>query len=480
MSDSSASAPGITQNERRFTFLGCLFLAVSMSAFGLSLANIQGTVLESMNGADSFSLVTAISSAALCIMTPVGGSLMDMLGTRKVVLWFGLLVCISAVALAFVNSLGLYLLLRCLLAGGQGAFASVPFITVRQIYSPDQVPKHTGYLSGALAVGGFIGSWFAGFLADRGMLGLANAFPAVILAIGMFLVVKFYPFNDVVAKKKLDVFGIILLAATLICLVFALNYGPTLGWGSHFVLGMLAGCIVAFILLIYWEKKCQAPLIPLKLFKNKAYVLLLAIAGLCVVYLNAINVYVPQALQQIMGQSGAVSGTVQIPRTILSVIVPGFAGVWVARSTGNYWKALAITAILIILPMACLVFIGPNMPVWFVFAALALTGAADSFRTVATMPAAQSLLNRQDLGIGTSVVGFVISLAGVLASAIFSIAYNGLVQSTPGVEGMTHGIDTVLLISAAAAGIALLLDFFLFRRIYPKALQEAQLKNQQK
>lgn len=480
MSDSSASAPGITQNERRFTFLGCLFLAVSMSAFGLSLANIQGTVLDSMNGADSFSLVTAISSAALCIMTPVGGSLMDMLGTKKVVLWFGLLVCVSAIGLAFVNNLAMYLLLRCILAGGQGAFASVPFIAVRQIYVPVQVPKHTGYLSGALAVGGFIGSWFAGFLADRGMLGLANAFPAVILAAGMFLVVKYYPFHDATGKKKLDIPGILLLAATLICLVFALNYGPTLGWGSHFVLGMLAGFIVAFIALIWWEKKCAAPLIPMKLFSNKAYVLLLAIAGLCIIYLNGINVYIPQALQQIMNQSAAVSGTVQIPRTILSVTVPGFAGAWVAKSTGNYWKALAITAVLIILPMACLVFIGPNMPVWFVFAALALTGAADSFRTVATMPAAQSLLARQDLGIGTSMVGFVISLAGVLASAIFSIAYNGLVQSDPGVVGMTHGIDTVLLISAGAAVIALLLDVFLFRPVYPKALKAAQEKNQQK
>ena len=67
--------PALSDQQRNLTFIGCLLLALSMSAFGLSLANIQGAVLDSMNGAASFSLVTALGSAALCIMTPVGGSL---------------------------------------------------------------------------------------------------------------------------------------------------------------------------------------------------------------------------------------------------------------------------------------------------------------------------------------------------------------------------------------------------------------------
>lgn len=474
MSDINASAPGVSQTARRMAFLGCLFLAVSISAFGLSLSNIQGPVLSLLGGEDSFSLVTAISSAALCIMTPVGGSLMDMLGVRKVVLWFGLMVCACAIVLSFANSLGFYIILRALLSACQGAFASVPFIAVRQIYAPEQVPKHVGYLSGALAVGGFVGSTLAGWLVDHSMIALASSFPVLLLAPGIYLTVKYLPQGVINKDKRLDFAGIFLLAASLICLVFALNYGPVLGWGSAFVLGMLAGFLVSFIALLWWENRSTSPLIPLHLFSNKAYVLVLVISGLCIAYLTAINVYVPQAMQKLMGQPTAVSGTVQIPRTILSVIAPGFAGAWVAKSTSNFWKSFAIAAVLIAVPMAGLVFIGPNMPVWFVFAMLAFTGAADSFRTVAAMPAAQSLLPPKDLGIGTSLVGFIISLSGVLASGIFSIAYNSLVQATPGNRGLTDGIDTVLLISAAAALTALLLDVFCFRPMYAKALEKKQ------
>lgn len=469
--------PALSNQQRNMAFLGCLLLAISMSAFGLSLANIQGAVLDSMNGAGSFSLVTALGSAALCIMTPVGGSLMDLIGTKKVVLYFGVIVCAAAVLLAFTSNLFLYILLCVCLSGAQGAFASVPFIIVRKLFAPEKLPTYTGYLSGALAAGSFIGSWLAGWLLDHSMVGLASCFPAIFLTVGIFLILKFGPEDVLNRSKKIDILGVILLAITLLSLVFGLNYGPIKGWTSPMVLICLAGLVIGLIVLIWWEGKTPNPLIPLKLFHNKAYVLLIVVSGLLVVYMTAINTYIPQALQKLMGQSAAISGTVQIPRTIVSIILPGIAGAWVAKSTNNFWKALAAAAVVLIISCSLLVFIGPNMPLWFVITMVAITGAADSFRTVSTVPAAQSLLKMQDMGIGTSMVGFIISLSGVLASALYSIAYNTLVQATPGQRGLIEGIDTVLLISAAAALIALLLDVLVFRVIYPKALAKAKAEN---
>ncbi len=467
----TALQPAVTESQARMTFIGCLLLAISMAAFGLSLANIQTAVLESMDGAAQFSLVTALCMASLCIMTPIGGSLMDMIGIKKVVLVFGLATCVCALGLAFCSNLYLYIILRVLLSAAQGAFASVPFVEVRKLYPISKVPTMTGYLSGALALGGFLGSWLAGWFLDHSMMGLASCFPVILVAGGIFMINHYGP-SDVLVKRKLDYLGIALLTINLLALVFALNDGPIFGWTSARILIEFVIFIVGLVLMLVWEKKCPTPLIPLYIFNNGAYDLLLIIAALLVMYLTAINVYVPQALQKLMGQPASISGTVQIPRTILSVIVPGMAGAWVAKKTGNTWKALAVAAILLVISCSFLVFIGPHMPLWFVFTVLALTGAADSFRTVATMPAAQSLLEPKDLGVGTSMVGFVISLSGVLASAIFSIAYNSLVHADPGNAGLTAGIDTVLLISAACALLALIIDVFFFRKIYPKALEK--------
>lgn len=469
MSDTTTQN-GLTPLQRNLAYLGCLMLALSMAAFGLSLANIQGPVLASLNGMGSFSLVTALTSASLCLMTLIGGSLMDSIGAKKLVLWFGLINCICGIGLAFASSLSMYLILRVVLSACQGAFSAVPFIAVRQIFPVKEVPKYVGFLSGALAIGSFIGSWGAGWLMDHGMTGMASAFPTIFLAIGIYLIYRYLPNGATHKGVHLDWIGALLLGICLFALVFWLNYGAILGWGSAFVLTCAAITIISFILLLIAEKKISSPLIPLNLFKNKTFVIVLLITGLCVVYLTAINAYVPQAMQQLMGQPASISGTVQIPRTILSILVPGAAGVWIAKKLSNFWKAFAYCAILVIIPTGLLVFIGPNMPVWFVFVMLALTGIADSFRTVSSIPAAQMLLKPQDLGIGTSLVGFIISLSGVIASALFSIAYNALTQATPGNVGMTQGIDTVLLISCAAAVIALLLAIFVFRPMFPKAV----------
>lgn len=469
MSDSTTQN-GLTPMQRNLAFAGCFFLAISMAAFGLSLANIQGPVLEQLGGMDAFSLVTSLTSASLCLMTPVGGSLMDSMGTKKLVLWFGLINCACGILLAFAFSLPIYLILRVVLSACMGAFASVPFIAVRQIYPAKDVPKFVGFLSAAIAVGGFVGSWGAGWLLDHGMTGIASAFPTIFLAIGIYLVVRYIPDSEIHPGNHMDWIGFVLLGICLFALVFWLNYGPTLGWGSTFEIICGTLTIVSLIALIYAETKVKSPLIPLTLFKNNVYVIVLIITGLLSVYLTAINAYVPQAMQQLMGQAASISGTVQIPRTILSILVPGIAGIWVARKLSNYWKAFALCAVFILVPMAFLVFIGPHMPVWFVFVMLGITGVADPLRTVSSIPAAQMLLKPKDLGIGTSLVGFIISLSGVLASSFFSIAYNDLVVATPGTVGMTQGIDTVLLIAAVSAVIALLMSIFLFRPKFPKAL----------
>lgn len=476
MSQSEVTAPGVSAKDAKMTYFGCLMLALAIAAFGLSLSNIQNPVLASMNGLDSFSLVTALTSASMCILTPIGGSLMDNWGTRKVVVVFGSIVAVCSVFLAFCSQLGLYILLRTILSAALGAFATVPFVAIRQIYAAHLVPKYVGYLSGALALGSFIGSWGAGWLMDHQLIPLASAFPSVFLVIGIIFIQKYFPDHVAAEKHRLDWGGIILLSVTLLSLVFSLNYAPMLGWGSTFVVSLLIVCLVSFIALIWCEKKVKAPLIPLKLFKNKPYVQLLIIAGLTIVYSNAINVYLPQGMQELMNQPAAISGTAQIPRTVMTILVPGFAGAWVARKYSNYWKALAIACILIGVPCGFLVFIGEHMPVWFVLVMLAFTGAADAFRTVATTPAGQMVLEPENLGIGTSLIGFIISLSGVLASALFSIAYNTLVQATPGHAGLTQGIDTVLLISAAAAFLALIIDIFLFRPMFAKAMKAKENK----
>lgn len=453
-----------TLNDKKVSliFIGCMFLMLSVAAFGLSLSTIQQPLLDMMNESDQFSLTTVLGSIALCIMTPVGGTLMDRIGTRKLVLYSGLIGIISALGLAFTRIFILWLIFRFILSCALGAFVSAPYLLVREIYPLKLVPSKMGWLTAALSGGGLIGSFFAGLFMDNNMIALASCFPAVFLAIGIPLVYCNLPDKEV-RKTPFDYVGFILMSLALAGIFLGLNYGPKLGWASWMVLAGILFGIACTVVFIIWEKSRKHPLIPMSLFSNKQFSLLLVIGILSIFYLNAMNAYAPLAVQTVMGQSASVSGLLQVPRAIVTIVCPAMFGAWIVRKKGRTVTALAIAMLMILIPFLGMVFVGPAMPVWFVMFLLALNGIGDSFRSVSLTPAAQALLKPEEMGIGTSLIGFVNSLAGVIASSLFGIVYDALVKATPGIRGQIDGLDTVFLLTAVTGAIGLILVLFVYK-----------------
>jgi MFS family permease len=181
-------AASLSDRQKKAVTLGCLFLMFTIAAYGLSLSTIQGPILNRLNGADYFSLLTLIASLAMCIMTPVGGRLGDMIGTRKVVLYSGLVAIVSGLIISFTSNLYIFLIFRFVLALAQGTFVTAPYILVREINAPKDVPKAMGLLTAALAVGSLTGSYLAGVFTDMNMMTLAILFPVLSLAAAIPLI----------------------------------------------------------------------------------------------------------------------------------------------------------------------------------------------------------------------------------------------------------------------------------------------------
>lgn len=153
---------------------------------------------------------------------------------------------------------------------------------------------------------------------------------------------------------------------------------------------------------------------------------------------------------------------------------------WLGRKnqTRNSWISLSIAGICIAIAFAGLVFIGPRMPLWFVIVMVSLTGIADSFRSVVITPAAQAVLTPEDMGIGTSLIGFFISLSSVISSSLDGIAYDTLRLSEQGVHGITMGVDTVFLISAITGLLTFILSTFIYRKMAETAQKTSKSLNE--
>lgn len=477
MAETTTSHPtvGFSDKQRNMITIGSVLMMIYVAAAGLSLNTIQGPMLEHIGAGDMFSLITIVASIALCVMTPIGGRLYDIYGLKKIVLYSSVTCIIANLLLPFMGNAILFLIVRFILSIAMGGFVSAPYLLAHQANKPQDVPKVMGYLTAALAIGSLAGSYLAGFFSDHGQLTMGVIFPVVFLIISTIMIIPALPNQEKSKTITLDIKGTILLTLCLFFIFLSLNFGPALGFGNPLVLiGLVLG-IIFLVLLVVVEKKEKSALIPMQIFKNKEYNVLLWITFFSVFYMISMNTFMPQAIQEILGKTAAESGIVQLPRSIISVILPTFVGVWLTKKTGQRTViSLIITGICIAVCFAFLIFVGVHMPLWFIILCLSLTGIADSFRSVCVMPAAQSLLKPSDMGVGTALVGFIISLSNVIAASIDGIAYDSLRLGTPGIEGLTAGVDTVFLISCISGILVIILTIFVYKPMVSRKEKKAQ------
>ena len=450
--------------KKNLVQIGCICMMLSVAMYGLVFSTLTSPILESVNAMGYVGLFSIFAALGVSIMTPIGGKLGDLIGRRNIVVILGIICVICGVAFAFVRSLVPLMALRLLISLAQGAFTAAPYIIMGLINERKDVPKAMGMLAAAIAVGGFGGSIIAGILTDMNMLTVAILMPALPLILGIVLIGLNMPNQKREGKVTIDIPGIIALVVTLCAILLSLNFGSSIGWTNPAIIGGFILGIVALVALIKIEEKAEEPIIPLALFKNKNYTMLLVVGFASYFYQNAMNVYAPIGAMQVMGKSASIAGSLQMPRTLLTIIVPIIAGTWVGKKTSNMWKAMVVATALAGIPMLVMGFTSPTTPIMIYFVALTFTGIAESFRSVSITPAAQSMLEPKDIGVGTSFVNFFNSLSGTVAATVFAVAYNMNTAADPtNVELIQKGINAVYWV-AGIVGIVGLIVVVLFVR----------------
>lgn len=439
----------LPEKKRKFFQAGCICMMLSVAMYGLVFATLTSPILESVNAMGYVGLFSIFSALGLSIMTPIGGKLGDLIGRRNIVVIPGIICAVCGIAFAFVRSLVLLMILRFLISLAQGAFTAAPYIITGLINERKKVPKAMGMLATSIAVGGFGGSILAGVLTDMGMLKAAIIMPAIPLIAGVMFIGFNLPNQKNEGSVSLDIPGIITLVIALCGILLPLNFGSSMGFAHPAIItGFVIG-VIALILFVKIENKTNEPLIPMYLFKNKKYTVLLVIGFICYFYQNAMNVYAPVGALQVMKASASLTGALQMPRTILTIILPTIAGVWVGKKTANAWKAMVVGTVFVAIPMLMMAFTTPSTSIILYFAALTITGIAESFRAVSITPSAQSALDPHDMGVGTSLVNFANSLAQTISAAVFAVAYNACTASDPtNTTLIKNGVNAVFVVAA--------------------------------
>jgi EmrB/QacA subfamily drug resistance transporter len=137
--------------------------------------------------------------------------------------------------------------------------------------------------------------------------------------------------NSFGARVRADVLGVILAGVGILGIVYGIVRGNDAGWTSAEVLASLTGGAVLLALFLVRESRVSAPLLPLRLFRDRSFSISNAV-GLTFSFGAFGSVFILiQFLQIVQGHSPLEAGVLTMPWTVAPMVVAPLAGLIAPR-----------------------------------------------------------------------------------------------------------------------------------------------------
>ncbi len=391
-------------------------------------------------------------SFAVLLMT--GAVLGDRLGRRRV-FTTGLAVFTAAsVACAFAPGIGWLVAARAVQGVGAALIMPLALALLAEAFPPERRGRALGLFSGITGLAVLGGPVVGGAIAE----GLAWEWifwlnvPVGLLAIPL---VRRRIDESYGPPRPFDPAGMLLLGAAALGVVWALVRGNEAGWGSAEVLGSLAAGALLLVAFVRHERRRRAPMLPLGLFRSRAFAAGNAANLLLFASLFGAVFFMAQFLQVAQGYGPLEAGLRMLPWTATLFLVAPVAGALVDR-VGE--RPFVVGGLLLqAIGMAWLAVVAaPDVAYVELVPALVLAGCGVSM----AMPANQSAVLRaappSQLGTASGAFSMVRQLGGVLgvavAVAVFSAAGSvAAPQAFVDGFGPALGVAAVLSVGAAVA-----------------------------
>lgn len=255
------------------------------------------------------------------------GRLGDLFGRKRIYTGgYLLFVCGSALC-GLSQSPGQLIAFRILQGIGGAMLVANGRAILTVVFPVEQRGKTLGFASMAFHVGFLTGPTLGGFLVDT--IGWRwNFFINIPFGLlGAYLAWKIL--KETEARKnpvRIDVRGALLLLATNISFLYAMNQLPHLGFHHPVVLSSALLSMIALFAFIWTELRAETPILSLSLFRNRLF----SAANLSLFFItstqSAIGFLMPFYLQIIMGFTPTQMGWIIIASSVVIVLVAPLAG----------------------------------------------------------------------------------------------------------------------------------------------------------
>jgi EmrB/QacA subfamily drug resistance transporter len=345
----TTGAGGELLNSTRGRLRDNPWLTLVSVALGVIMVGIDGSVVAVANPyiGKSFHASLAdlqwVTNAYLLVIAVTlifGGKLGDRFGRRLMFLIGVAGFSLSSLGIGVIGSIDGVIALRAV----QGAFGALilpnTLALLRTAFPPEEFNRAVGiWVSAsatATAAGPIIGGLFVEHISWQSVFFINVPIGAVALVVGALVLNE----TREAVRQRFDVPGIVTLALGLLAIVYGLIEAQSWGWGSSGTLGVVGAGLVLLVSFVWIESVVAAPLVPLRIFKNRIVSVSTVIVLLNFFALFGVLFFVSLYLQSVHGFSPVGAGLRLLPLTVTFA----FAGPLGARLVARFGAGFTITA----------------------------------------------------------------------------------------------------------------------------------------
>ncbi len=443
--DVNVASPKSGRFDYKWIALGVVLLGTIMTILDATIVNIAIPTLQSDLKAGSYAdiawVVTGYMLAQGAVI-PMAGWASDRFGTKRLYLVTIALFTLASMACGVAQNLPELVFFRVLQGLGGGMLMPIGMTIIMRAVGPQNMGRVMGIFGIPMllapAVGPVLGGWFVQDFSWR-LIFYVN------VPIGLIAFVSAWRFlteTDRSHKLRLDTFGLLTAPPAAVAIMYAVDQSTTLGWGSLFVVSMLAGAavlITAFVLSQLGRRRVATllmaplaalllavgvrnglvdgwtaldtivmlagaalaivdlsignrgnpePLLQLRLFRDSTFSWSMGLSFIIVTALFGGMLLLPLYLQEVHGYSALETGLLLLPQAVTAAVAMPLGGYLTDRFGPR--PVVATGMVMLAFGGLLLAQIHPDSSNWLVVSALLLRGFAMGFSMMPSMAAAMA------------------------------------------------------------------------------------------
>ncbi|MGX1758622.1 MFS transporter [Streptomyces lydicus] len=321
--------------------LGFFMTLLDLTAVNVAVPSMIGDLHASL---DEVLWVINVYILVLAALLITFGRLGDVRGPRTMFIGGVALFTVASVLCGLAQDPAQLIATRAVQGLGAAALMPQTMTIIIGTFPAERRGAALGVWGGVAGVATIAGPTLGGFLVStagwRWIFFVNVPIAAIVLAMAVTLV----PDIRHGSRRKLDVVGVLLAAATLVCLTFALTEGQRYDWnaGIWALLGA-AGLLLVLFLLHQGARQHREPLLPFVLFRDRNYTVMSFVSATVQVGMLGLFLPVMIYLQSVLRLSALAAGLVMAPAMVVSAVLSPVAGRMADRIGGKYVLMTGLT-----------------------------------------------------------------------------------------------------------------------------------------